>query len=75
MCFALVVFIIEPVNADIRSILFSPSYSLLLLWFAFFFFLFPRLFLFLFTITDTNYGGEDVQIQHNRMSWNEETLA
>lgn len=38
-------------------------------------FLFPRLFLFLFTITDTNYGGEDIQIQHNRMSWNEETLA
>lgn len=66
-------FIVGPVNAVIRSILFSLSYSLLLLWIGGLIFLFPRLFLFLFT--DTNYGGEDVQIQHNRMSWNEETLA
>lgn len=35
---------------------------------------FLRLFLFLFAIADTNYGG-NVQIQYNRMSWNEERLA
>lgn len=50
----------------------SQSLTPLNLWLVFF--LFRRLLLFLFTITDTNYGG-DVQIQHNRMSWNEETLA
>lgn len=68
------VFIIGAFNAATRAVSCYPELVSNSLEFVACLFLFLRLFLFLFTITDTNYGG-DVQIQHNRMSWNEETLA